>query len=60
MRLIFPGRAALTGESLAALYAYPDLADGAGPGAPGTGRWLRANMVGSLDGAAANPNRAAW
>jgi len=45
MRRVYPGGAAVTDVALAALYAYPDLA------AP-PARWLRANMVASLDGAA--------
>jgi riboflavin biosynthesis pyrimidine reductase len=45
MRQVYPGGSALTDAALAMLYAYPDLG---GPPA----RWLRANMVASLDGAA--------
>ena len=45
MRQIFPGGNTLTDRRLAALYAYPEV--------PPSGRWLRANMVTSLDGAAA-------
>jgi riboflavin biosynthesis pyrimidine reductase len=45
MRQVYPGGSAVTDAALAALYAYPDLA------AP-PARWLRANMVASLDGAA--------
>jgi riboflavin biosynthesis pyrimidine reductase len=45
MRQVYPGGSAVTDATLAALYAYPDL------GAP-PARWLRANMVASLDGAA--------
>ena len=45
MRQAYPGGSALTDAALAALYDYPDL------GAP-PARWLRANMVASLDGAA--------
>jgi riboflavin biosynthesis pyrimidine reductase len=45
MRQVYPGGSALTDAALAGLYAYPD------PGAP-PGRWVRANMVASLDGAA--------
>lgn len=45
MRQVYPGGSALTDAALAALYAYPE------PGAP-PARWLRANMVASLDGAA--------
>jgi riboflavin biosynthesis pyrimidine reductase len=45
MRQVYPGGSALTDAALAALYDYPDL------GAP-PARWLRANMVASLDGAA--------
>jgi riboflavin biosynthesis pyrimidine reductase len=45
MRQVYPGGCALTDAALAALYDYPDL------GAP-PARWLRANMVASLDGAA--------
>jgi riboflavin biosynthesis pyrimidine reductase len=45
MRQAYPGGFALTDAALAALYDYPDL------GAP-PARWLRANMVASLDGAA--------
>ena len=44
VRQIFPGADTLTGPRLAALYAYPEI--------PPPGRWLRANMVTSLDGAA--------
>lgn len=44
MRQIFPDRADLTDEGIAAVYSYPKLAPGE--------RWLRANMVASLDGAA--------
>ncbi len=46
VRQIYPTEAALADDALAARYAYPDLA------APGSGHWLRANMVASLDGAA--------
>ncbi|MER5845386.1 pyrimidine reductase family protein [Streptomyces prasinus] len=44
---------------LAAAYAYPAAATGAGPGAGGRDRepWLRANMVSSLDGAAQHEGR---
>ncbi len=45
MRQIYPGEAVLTDTDLAERYAYPRQ-DGAGA------RWLRANMVMSLDGAA--------
>ena len=45
MRQVYPGGSALTDAALAALYAYPE------PGAP-PARWLRANMVASVDGAA--------
>jgi riboflavin biosynthesis pyrimidine reductase len=45
MRQVYPGGSALSDAALAALYDYPDL------GAP-PARWLRANMVASLDGAA--------
>jgi riboflavin biosynthesis pyrimidine reductase len=45
MRQVYPGGSALDDAALAALYAFPDL------GAP-PARWLRANMVASLDGAA--------
>jgi riboflavin biosynthesis pyrimidine reductase len=45
MRQVYPGGSPLTDAALAGLYAYPD------PGAP-PGRWVRANMVASLDGAA--------
>jgi riboflavin biosynthesis pyrimidine reductase len=45
MHQVYPGGSALTDAALAALYAYPDL------GVP-PARWLRANMVASLDGAA--------
>ncbi|WP_320781255.1 pyrimidine reductase family protein [Streptomyces sp. CRN 30] len=38
-------------EELAAAYAYP------APGESGTGGWLRANMVSTLDGAAQHDNR---
>jgi riboflavin biosynthesis pyrimidine reductase len=45
VRQVYPGGSALDDAALAALYNYPDL------GAP-PARWLRANMVASLDGAA--------
>src|SRR5262250_3460046 len=45
MRQVHPGGSALTDAALAGLYAYPD--PRASPG-----RWVRANMVASLDGAA--------
>ena len=45
MRQVYPGGSALDDAALAALYSFPDL--GASPA-----RWLRANMVASLDGAA--------
>ncbi len=45
MREVYPGGSALADADVAALYDYPDL------GAP-PARWLRANMVASLDGAA--------
>jgi len=45
MRQVYPDGSALDDAALAALYSYPDL------GAP-PARWLRANMVASLDGAA--------
>jgi riboflavin biosynthesis pyrimidine reductase len=45
MRQVYPGGSALDDAALAALYSYPDL------GAP-PARWLRANMVASLDGSA--------
>src|SRR6266550_8132810 len=45
MREVYPGGSALTDADVAALYDYPDL------GAP-PARWLPANMVASLDGAA--------
>ena len=45
MRQVYPGGSALDDAALAALYNYPDL------GAP-PARWLRTNMVASLDGAA--------
>jgi len=45
VRQVYPGGSAVTDAALAGLYAYPDL------GAPPV-RWLRANMVASLDGAA--------
>jgi riboflavin biosynthesis pyrimidine reductase len=45
VRQIFPGGDTLTDRRLAGLYAYPEV--------PPRGRWLRANMVTSLDGAAA-------
>jgi riboflavin biosynthesis pyrimidine reductase len=51
MRQAHPGGAALDDAAVAALYAYPD------PGAP-PGCWVRANMVASLDGAAAVDGRA--
>jgi riboflavin biosynthesis pyrimidine reductase len=50
MRQVYPGGDALTDAALAALYAYPD------PGAP-PGCWVRANMVASVDGAAALDGR---
>jgi riboflavin biosynthesis pyrimidine reductase len=50
MRQVYPGGSALTDAALAALYNYPDL------GAP-PARWLRANMVASLDGAASLDGR---
>jgi riboflavin biosynthesis pyrimidine reductase len=45
MRQVYPGGSALDDAALAALYGYPDLG-------PPPARWLRANMVASLDGAA--------
>ena len=45
VRQVYPGGSALDDAALAALYNYPGL------GAP-PARWLRANMVASLDGAA--------
>src|SRR5215470_18344899 len=51
MRQVYPGGSALTDAALAGLYAYPD------PGAPPR-CWVRANMVASLDGAAAVDGRA--
>src|SRR6476619_5171119 len=45
MRQVYPGGSALDDAALAALYRYPDMAS------PPV-RWLRANMVASLDGAA--------
>jgi riboflavin biosynthesis pyrimidine reductase len=45
MRQVYPGGSALADAALAALYAYPGLG-------PPPARWLRANMVASLDGAA--------
>ena len=45
MRQVYPGGSAVDDAALAALYAYPDLG-------PPPARWLRANMVMSLDGAA--------
>src|SRR5215831_15109112 len=45
MRQVYPGGSALDDAALAALYSYPGL------GAP-PARWLRANMVASMDGAA--------
>src|SRR5690242_21676652 len=45
MRQVYPGGSAVDDAALAALYAYPDLG-------PPPARWLRANMVASLDGAA--------
>lgn len=45
VRQLYPGGSALDDAALAVLYGYPDL------GAP-PARWLRANMVASLDGAA--------
>jgi riboflavin biosynthesis pyrimidine reductase len=44
VRQILPGGQSVTDQQLAALYAYPHM--------PEAGRWLRANMVTSLDGAA--------
>jgi riboflavin biosynthesis pyrimidine reductase len=43
MRQVYPVGSALNDTALAALYAFPDTT---------AGRWLRANMVASLDGAA--------
>ena len=51
MRQVYPGGSALTDAALAALYAYPDQG-------PPPGRWERANMVASLDGAATIDGRA--
>jgi riboflavin biosynthesis pyrimidine reductase len=51
MHQVYPGGSALTDAALAGLYAYPD--PGASPGC-----WVRANMVASLDGAAALDGRA--
>ena len=51
MRQVYPGGSALTDAAVAGLYAYPD------PGAPPR-CWMRANMVASLDGAAAVDGRA--
>jgi riboflavin biosynthesis pyrimidine reductase len=45
MRQVYPGGSALDDAALAALYSFPDLG-------PLPARWLRANMVASLDGAA--------
>jgi len=45
MRQVYPGGAALADAALAGLYGYPDLG-------PPPARWLRANMVASVDGAA--------
>lgn len=45
VRQVYPGGSALDDAALAALYNYPGL------GAP-PARWLRANMVASMDGAA--------
>jgi len=50
VRQIYPGGSVLTDAALAALYAYP--------GAPGA-RWVRANMVQALDGAATLDGRTA-
>src|SRR5215470_13520833 len=50
MRHVYPGGSALDDAALAGLYNYPDL------GAP-PARWLRANMVASLDGAATADGR---
>jgi len=50
MRQVYPGGSALTDAALAALYDYPDLG-------PPPARWLRANMVASLDGAATADGR---
>jgi riboflavin biosynthesis pyrimidine reductase len=51
MRQVYPGGSARTDAALAALYGYPDLG-------PPPARWLRANMVASLDGAATVDGRA--
>src|SRR6516164_6001304 len=51
MRQVYPGGSALADAAVAALYAYPD------PGPPPR-CWVRANMVASLDGAAAVEGRA--
>ena len=51
MRQVYPGGSALADAAVAALYAYPD------PDAPPR-CWVRANMVASLDGAAAVEGRA--
>ena len=51
MRQVYPGGSALADAAVAGLYAYPD------PGAPPR-CWVRANMVASLDGAAAVEGRA--
>lgn len=57
MRQIYPEPAHLSRAALAARYTYPDLA---GPGPDGgVRRWLRANMVTSLDGAATVRGRTA-
>ena len=45
MRQLYPGGFALDDAAIAALYGYPHL------GVP-PARWLRANMVASMDGAA--------
>jgi riboflavin biosynthesis pyrimidine reductase len=52
MRQVYPGGSAIADAALAALYAYPDLG-------PPPARWLRANMVASLDGAATVDGRSA-
>jgi riboflavin biosynthesis pyrimidine reductase len=51
IRQVYPGGSALDDAAVAGLYAYPD--PGARPRC-----WLRANMVASLDGAAALDGRA--
>jgi riboflavin biosynthesis pyrimidine reductase len=62
MRQIYPDHADLPAPELAARYAYPGPAApgslGAGPAPGRDSRWLRANMIVSLDGAATLAGRA--